>query len=422
MAFIDDLNSAKRFHFPNVPIGRYSSIDDFYTAIVKDNEIKPEVLKGWTELLYRYVDNDAAIVFVRKLEKNERRGFRTIFENGFSYVFSDNTLATVIYAMAKQDIVPSDEEFYDYIRSRRAMPLSLMLHGVERSEFCAFPYYGHPRQNGWKLAHINDINNAGEYVIDYEQFQHVYFLKGDLSDWELDPREGPVRRFYYNAGRLTPQDREIFAAHFLRFCNPLNYFLVPNSNSHEILINGVNFGHGIGEYNAMKRYVDQERKKVFGSMYEDYLKKILSAGIDEAAAAEIEVLTYPKNNRSACAPLKDRASNLKKSVMERDDNKVVRRLIRWAENPNSKPYRIIRAFLSCCDGHFVAEIADMKRLCGNDIIHPDMFVAAFDGCFASLKTNSGNSYGLVFVQTDTHVSLHPAVRDNVVELRDLFIS
>ena len=420
MAFVDYLNSAKKFHFPKVPRGRYSSIGDFYAAVVKDNEIKPEVLKGWTELLYRYVDNDDAIVFVRKLEKSERRGFRTMLENGFSYVFSDNTLATIIYAMAKFEIVPKDGEFYDYIRLRNAMPLSMRPNGAEQSELCAFRWYGHPNQNGWKLAHINDINNAKEYAIDYEHFQHTYFQPGSLREWRIDPTEGPIRRY----GELPADDRKIFAAHFLRFCNPLNYFLVPNCKTHELLINGTKFGRGIGEYNAMKHYVDQKLKgaKALGPLYKDYLGRILSAGIAQAADDNIEIRTYSKEDRVTAEARRARTRRPQKTVKGGQDNKGARRLIRWVGNPNSNPYRIIRAFFACCNEYLVAELRVMRALCGDAVIHPDMWVESFDGCFASLKTNAGNSYGMVFSQDGTHVSLCPDIKDRVIALRDLFIS
>ncbi len=414
MSFADALNHARRFRFPDVPNGQYSTLDDFYAEVVAPQEIDPDVLRGWTELLCRYVEDETAIVFVRKLERQERRGFRTMFDGGFSYVFSDNTLATVIYAMARLRIVPAYADFRDHIFGRQAMPLSMKPNGAERTELSAFPWYGHPKQNGWKLAHVNDINNANEYLIDYEHFQHSYCIPGTLRDWEIDPIEGPIRRF----GDIQACDRMVFKAHFLRFCNPLNYFLSPNSNSHEFLINGVKYGRGVSEYGAMKRFISQKRQEAFGGLYDDYLRMILSSGIALLRGENIMILTHPPRNRAE-VPL-----NATRRVQPArfnngnaaNENKAVNRMARWAGNPRCKPHRIIRAFLACCDENRIAEIGDLRLLCNDPIVHPDMWVESFDACLSSMKTNAGHSYGLVFEQDGTHIRLH----QDVLGLVDLF--
>lgn len=414
MSFADALNCARRFRFPDVPNGRYSSLEDFYAEVVAPQEIDIEVLKGWTELLYKYVEDETVIVFVRKLEHQERRGFRTMFNDGFSYVFSDNTLATVFYAMARSKIVPAYKDFRDYILGRMAMPLSMRPNGAERSELSAFPWYGHPKQNGWKLAHVNDINNANEYLVDYEHFQRSYYIPGTLRDWEIDPIEGPIRRF----GELSPCDRRVFVAHFLRFCDPLNYFLVPNYYSHEFLINGIKYGRGVGEYNAMRCFISQKRQEALGELYDVYLGMILSSGIALPRGEEIMMLTHPpRNGRVTSSSTKKRARPVRfNNGNAANVNKAVNRMARWAGNPNCKPHRIIRAFLACCGENRIAEIDDLRSLCTDPIIHPDMWVESFDACFTSMKTNSGNSYGLVFVQDGTHIRLHP----DVLGLVDLF--
>lgn len=418
MSFTDALNCARRFRFPDVPKGRYSSLDDFYAEVVAPQEIDLDVLRGWTELLCRYVEEETAIVFVRKLERQERRGFRTMFDGGFSYVFSDNTLATVIYAMARLKIVPAYADFRDYIFERQALPLSMRPNGAEKTGFSAFPWYGHPGgrrgQNGWKLAHINDINNAGEYLVDYEQFQRSYYVPGTLRDWEIDPIEGPIRRF----GDIQACDRKVFKAHFLRFCNPLNYFLSPNSNSHELLINGVKYGRGVSEYNAMRRFIGQKRQEAFGGLYDDYLRMILSSGIALPRGEEVMIFTHPPRNRPVGSPNAPRRAQPVRlnNGNAANVNKTVNRMARWAENPRCKPHRIIRAFLACCDENRIAEIGDLRLLCNDPIIHPDMRVESFDACFSSMKTNAGHSYGLVFVQDGTHIRLHP----DVLGLIDLF--
>ncbi len=408
MSFADALNCARNFRFQDVPNGRYSSLDNFYTEIVAPQEIDVDVLKGWTELLYKYVEDENAIVFVRKLERQERRGFRTMFNGGFSYVFSDNTLATLIYAMARTKIVPVYKEFRDYALRRLAMPLSMRPNGAERSELSAFPWYGHPKQNGWKLAHVNDINNSNEYNIDYEQFQRSYFIPGNLRDWSIDTIEGPIRRF----GALPLCERRVFIAHFLRFCNPMNYFLVPGNYAHDLSINGIRFGRGIGEYNLMRRFIDQRRREALGKLYDLYLEKILSSGIVMPQGGDLIICTYPRKSKpTAClkAIRGARPANAQ-NKNEAHINKAVNRATRWAANPDCKPYRIIRAFLICCDNNQVAVIDNLRLLCSDAVIHPELFVASFDACFASMKTNAGNSYGLVFEQEGVHVRLHRDVQ------------
>lgn len=93
--------------------------------------------------------------------------------------------------------------------------------------------------------------------------------------------------------------------------------------------------------------------------------------------------------------------------------KAIKRLSKWARNSECMPYRIIRAFLKLGnvsgDINSIRSLNKIRRLCSNKALHPDMYVEKFRGCWASLKTDQGNSYGRMFVQNGDDVSLPPEV-------------
>lgn len=94
-------------------------------------------------------------------------------------------------------------------------------------------------------------------------------------------------------------------------------------------------------------------------------------------------------------------------------SKAIERLSNWVRHSEGKPYRIIRAFLRSGsvveDIYGIRSFDKIRRLCSNKALHPDMYVEKFPGCWASLKTDAGNSYGCMFVQNGDNVSLPPKV-------------
>lgn len=92
--------------------------------------------------------------------------------------------------------------------------------------------------------------------------------------------------------------------------------------------------------------------------------------------------------------------------------KAIKRLSKWARNSEGMPYRVIRAFLlsgNVEDINSIRSLDKICRLCSNEAHHPDMYVEKFMGCWASLKTDQGHSYGRMFVQNGHDVSLPPEV-------------
>ena len=81
------------------------SIQDFYNNCVKNTMPQPHVVKGWHELLKRYIEDPEAIFFIRRYSSTKdkagnwdiRRGFLTVYDN-IKYVFVDNFFAHYFYA------------------------------------------------------------------------------------------------------------------------------------------------------------------------------------------------------------------------------------------------------------------------------------------------------------------------------------
>ena len=107
---------------------------------------------------------------------------------------------------------------------------------------------------------------------------------------------------------------------------------------------------------------------------------------------------------------------------QNQNRKVARRLPGWAENRNCAPHRIIRAFLRSKDADGVSSFGEIQRLCSDAERYPDMFVEKFNGCWASLKTDRGNSYGCVFQQEGDAVSVSAEINEILQPLVPLFLN
>ena len=158
-------------------------------------------------------------------------------------------------------------------------------HGsCEESDMAIYPNIGTVRagsltMNVWYLAHINDIK--GEYIRDDRTLRKLnkveidkIFPRGVINDWEIDGlSHKKIRKLPYS---LTDDEKAIVKAHFLRFMDPLNYFLVPGLSNE---INSVTkVKKSIGEYTNLVAFMRDKYKQVYGCKEVDdfYRKALLS--------------------------------------------------------------------------------------------------------------------------------------------------
>lgn len=287
-------NYSKNKKFPKqLPNGGDITIDAFYQNCIKGNiNLKKNVL-DWHNMFMEYVDMDDAILWVRYYESgplingrySNRRACYTEFADGFKYVFVSNYDAHEIFNMICQGVTPDVNEFkkmmsnfeyplhYDNGDSKRC----------EEADICAYPNIGSVwsgvlTRNCWYLAHIYGIkeaflrSNGTMKKIGTKEKARIY-PRGLQNDWHIDPTKGVMtRKLNYN---LLQEEKDLVKAHFLRFVDPLNYFIVPGE-SYENHDRAKYSGSRIGEYKALTEYVGWQFEKEYEvKNIKDFRKKAL---------------------------------------------------------------------------------------------------------------------------------------------------
>ena len=83
----------------------------------------------------------------------------------------------------------------------------------------------------------------------------------------------------------------------------------------------------------------------------------------------------------------------------------------WAERSHQDNHKIIMAYLNL-EKKGDVKLRDLKNLCSNKS-NSHYFVEKFDGHYASMKTDKGNSHGKVFYDQKGIVYIWPIVRDEI---------
>lgn len=244
-----------------------ATIKDFYDNFISDRLPKQDVVEAWHDLLVRYVEKNN-IFFIRKYggnklnnKWNNRRGTVTKFQDGMEIVYADNNLARLIYLMAFNDFVPSDQDFKNMIEEKDAkgMRKFRVPSGTEIEKDMRL-YEPGARGVTFYLAHIMDVN--GKYLRDDRNYIPVDGPECDLmyplgvrSDWS---NQDKVHFLDYS---LSSEQKEIVKAHMLRFFDPLNYFPTPKT-AHCVQTSGKNIGEDIDIINyVLKEYKDKYRQR-----------------------------------------------------------------------------------------------------------------------------------------------------------------
>ena len=284
MSMIEALRRVYRVDIPRVGEFRANTIGELYDNVINLNRLDHDVVLQWWRMLHDYViGNEELRVFVRKLEHEQRRGFVSCFEDGLSYVFCDNSFAKVIYGLAKEPYQPRDVA--DFVEAINALQFKCLQssHGEENAvddNGNRYSVYRNGRNmpsfhKEWKLAHIIGVNDF--YSGNYDVFQDRYFQPGELEDWAYDERYGFIVR---NMGNMrSPNDRGFFVSHFLRFANPMNFFLIPLK--HRIGVEG--FARDISEDINLLEYVRQRRIEEFGDAWREFEECARFSGFGDIA-------------------------------------------------------------------------------------------------------------------------------------------
>lgn len=231
---IDEFFSKEnRFTFPVVPEADCFSVQQVFDTCIRPVLPAKEILVAWHELLSRYATDPGSVLLTRLYEHQKdtegrwdnRRCSLTVMDDGFSFAFASNYFARVIYTMAWRGFVPSYEDFKSWIVERRAFLGYFMATDVER-KIAAFPLTHYPVRfytQGWYLAHNVAVNDDQYEEIGDTDIKKDIFTLGKQSDWK--EVNGVIVR--HLPGSLSSREKMLAVAHFLRFLDPINYFLVP---------------------------------------------------------------------------------------------------------------------------------------------------------------------------------------------------
>lgn len=411
------LQSIAQIEYPDIGSGHYHSFNDIYNNVVARNRIEPMVMDRWWGLLREYVRRDDCIVFIRRYgnerpRSNLRRGFYSRCPGGFGYVYCDNKLSHYFYTMARAGFVPTLDEFSTVIRDR------IMPYGnggsCEENELQAYRHGRATRINsrGWYLPHIFSADDPCDYLPEYAALRQL-FDRGFRGQWIRHVGEDYcVRDLDRN---FTDEERRIFTAHFLRLVNPMNHFLMPWQKWQRTIVDGRVIGRGIGEYKDFLAFMRLRRREELRDSFEEFENMIMC--LPYQGVADVEELGYrvvdyafSHNGRTGQHQLNERGTRAR-TIRVADVGKAIRKIPGWSQRVASNPYRIIRAYLLSRDENMNSRYDVISNLCSDRFNHPELFIEHFHGCWSSMKTDAGNSYGQVFLQDGNVVSLVPSVAE-----------
>lgn len=277
----------RRYAF-DVPIGKSKTIEDFYNNCIAKTLLDENIVLKWHNMLLEYLEREDAIFWIRYYESgkkingrwNTRRGSLTRFSDGLSYAFVSNYDVHEIYNMISKRIVPTAAEFAQMLNNRE-YPLHYdKSKSCEEIDIAVFPNVGRVQagvltEANWYLAHIEEIKGPyirsnGTYSKLDRTEKEILFPRGNTCDW--DTTEGyNVRHLNYS---LSAEQKAIVKAHFLRFVDPLNYFLVPSWKNETNTIYE-NKKKSIGEYKYLTLHVSKKFKSAYATAMEEFCRNAL---------------------------------------------------------------------------------------------------------------------------------------------------
>ncbi|EPF46901.1 hypothetical protein HMPREF1222_01482 [Treponema vincentii F0403] len=327
MKTIQDFLNDSTFSFPAVPTGTASSIEEFYENCIKTTLQKDSsIVKEWHNLLVEYSKDSESILLSRLYESRKvngqwdtRRGMETIMNDNFSYAFASNFFARIIYSMVYVGFVPEYKNFKDmFINHIFSLYSFIGTTDCERkySSFVNKAYKPVFYTQGWYLAHIISINDEQFYKFPNVNIKEI-LVPGKLSDWKLF-NNIYKRKLNYS---FTNDEKKIIIAHFLRFIDPINYFLVPNQNNINV--------KSIGENKNVVDYILRRSFEVYGDSFINFLDLALvdkntipKQNLSDLGKEKIFTLKFSnkKSNVEKIIPVKSQKNNLLQRNLPNNDD------------------------------------------------------------------------------------------------------
>ncbi|MBD5412109.1 MAG: hypothetical protein HDR51_05095 [Treponema sp.] len=271
MSLTEKLLEISKIPLPEMQIGYAEDIKTFWHDFVEPRLPKKESVLAWHELLMRYVQDYDAVFVIRAFSNtntNPRRGLLTQTDKDFSFTYSDNGFAKLIAKMVIDDFCPQYNEFKDSMHNG-TMPISEFMGSEEKTR----TFYKKLAQVGYaeyKLAHI--VDSGKDFLIDGCNYKlaeicQKHFPAGEFDDWKFE------ENYYVRKLSVSSEARDVLIAYFLRYVDPLNYFLTPKPKNKGITYHTMETGiRDIAEYKQFQIYAMQQFHERYGHVYEEYLK------------------------------------------------------------------------------------------------------------------------------------------------------
>lgn len=271
MTLTEKLLEISKNPLPEMQTGYAEDIKTFWYNFVEPRLPKKESVLAWHELLMNYVQDDDVVFVIRAFSNTNttpRRGLITQTDKGFSFTYSDNGFAKLIAKMVIDDFCPQYNEFKDSMRNG-TMPISEFMGSEEKKR----TFYKKLAQVGYaeyKLAHI--VDSGKDFLIDgcnckLTEICQKHFPAGEFDDWKFEGNH------YLRNLSVSPEARAVLIAYFLRYVDPLNYFLTPKPKNKGIAYHTMEIGiKDIAECKQFQIYVMQQFHERYGHVYDEYLK------------------------------------------------------------------------------------------------------------------------------------------------------
>lgn len=436
---LKSIDSKLEFSLQN---GTSKSIKDFYDAVIEKTLPSKQIVLDWNDLLSEYIEQPDAVFAVRAFgswsddkaidrDKQLRRGFLTKASNNqISYFFCDNYFTSIIAKLIYKDICPSMNEFKTLLLAGD-FPVRVR-HTKDENERAYLPYTSkNPSFGtaGYKIAHI--VDSGDDFYINDRKYgltelsETYNFPRGNYNDWKKDSLGQYVRIMDINN-----DTKKILKAHFMRFVNPLNYFLAPKDNTSGNIFNYFEnpdkkdkkkledrIDCRIAEYKPILSYVNEIYTSIYGKVYQDFQTKILlpkdyfqentgdqiidiNFGMNLFSKKDdlISFLktgiasanTQPQGSKHAKSS-KVKQTTSKKAIPPVSTGKGISRIAKWNKNINLKSYKIV----ALMKNKFPNGISKQQFIQEVNILFRDNRGL---GAVASLMTDRGNSYGKIFYE------------------------
>lgn len=288
------------------------TVKDFWFNVIetKDNPLPTKgTMKKWNKFFNDYLKSERVIFVIRKgnerspislMESSKddilRRGFLTKTDSDFDFFYTDNGFATMLEkAVIDNDISDlNPKDLLIYFQTPGSLVRFHQCCKTERQKaFYSITGRGPNTisESGYTLAHIFDACNhfysdsLGFTDIGLEKaLENLGLEKGGYSDYTLHDYGG--KKVYYRDDypiKNAKKIKDLLTAHFLRFLNPLNYFLCPkdkNGQSGKVYCEFFNnmkkrVSNNISGYEPLLRFAYRRFKDKYGELYDDFLKLIM---------------------------------------------------------------------------------------------------------------------------------------------------